>query len=644
MIIKNKYSMFLTGLFLVFSGLFLHAGEYSFSGYLPKVVKAPGSVMVKIDTAVRQRKLYIHYRTEGLEDYQVRMMKRDKNGALYYRLPTGNLYGKTIEYFISASDMPVPGSLLPVFTITGFTDKGSPEIYFLGAEGGSEGKKKNSKFKFPIDIAPSVSAVFRVHDKTESPGKSFDANGNIGLSRTISGKKSEFGFGSNISYTHNVGEGDGRFNLTSMMVRFKTGKHSFSAGDLSVNISEFTASSLARRGLSYKMQGKRLYLASFLTNAQQKSGFSGFGIPPSYAHIFGTEAGFRIGKTANVRGMFISGNDNLDSKTVVNAQEEVRKGSVYSIQGDWKLFKKKLELRGEFAHSNFGRGTGGAGVEKKSDNAWRVEANFRHGIVSAHTDYKKIGRHFGSIGNLFLNNDRQGLNTNVGLTIKTFSAGLNYTDQKTNLNNDVQPRLHSKNISSNFNWIIAKRFRVGGGFSLNNLDYDESSGLQTGSKDMNTIRYHAVLGYISGPNGITFNLGKTEAKTFSSNIDGSVNILLKFGKVLQLTPTFSYQSTKNFADDSTSRIYNAYLNGVVTFIPGYFSLNINASGTKNVNPNGDTTSISVGGNLNFQMAELFKQKVKPTLSLRSSYQGFKNNKTSDRTDNVTVYLQLDLSF
>ncbi len=80
----------------------------------------------------------------------------------------------------------------------------------------------------------------------------------------------------------------------------------------------------------------------------------------------------------------------------------------------------------------------------------------------------------------------------------------------------------------------------------------------TGSEDMDTIRYAGTLGYVSGSNSLIFKLGKTESKTFTSNIDGSVALNLRFGNFLSLNPTLSYQSTENFADDSTSKIYNAY--------------------------------------------------------------------------------------
>lgn len=638
---KPKGMIFL--IFLLCCGLFLNAGAYTFSGYLPRVEKAGSDLVIKINTLKIEKDFYIYYRTEGLKNYQVRKMKIDKEGSVYYQLSTENLYGDTVEYFIVENNKSVSDSISPVFTITEVTDKESPEIYFLDA--GQESGGGTPKIGFPLKIGASLSAAGQLHDDAEFPGEKFDATGNIRLYRNISEEKYEFDFDTNVAYMHHPSETESKFNLSDMKVRFKAGEHTFAAGDLSINSTEFTAYSLARRGLRYEMESKTLYFSSFFANAQEKTGFDGFGIPAADANIFAATAGVNIGTTGTtlkVRGMFMTGKDNLDSKTVVSTEDVYREGNVYSFWGELNLLDNKLLLKGEFAHSSFGSGADSATIEKESDTAWRAEADFSHGIVMAHVDYKKVGEKFSSIANLFLQNDREGLNSNIGLMIKSFSLNLRYQDQKTNITSEVQPMLHTKNIAADFNWLVANHVQLGAEFSLDNLDYDKSSGLLTGSEDMDTIRYAGTLGYVSGSNSIMFRLGKTESKTFTSNIDGSVALNLRFGNFLSLNPTLSYQSTENFIDDSTSKIYNAYLNGELTLIPEYFSFSINSSWTKNDNTFTDSTSISLSGNVNFYMSKLFNYKLQPTLSLRGKYEEYKNGSTS--TSSTALYLQADISF
>jgi hypothetical protein len=623
----------------------LEAGNYTFSGYMPKVIKEAESLTIRIDPLKKEQNFYIYYRTEGLKKYQVRKMTVDKEGNVYYRLPITNLYGKKVEYFIVENGRSEAGTFTPVFTIEEITERGSPEIYFQDGSatgGGGSAVKKDPLIK----IGLSASTATQIHDKTDAPGPKFDANGNLRLYRNIYNEKYQFDFDTNFSYMHTVSEEESKVNLSEMKIKYKRGSHAIAAGDLAIENTEFTASAFSRRGLHYEMDGKLLYLSSFFTNSQQKTGFDGFGIPAADANVFGATAGVNLGTILKIRGMYMMGKDNLDSKTVVSSDDVYREGSVLSLWGELNAFQNHLVLKGEFARSNFGRAADSASVNKESDTAWRGEADINYGVMTAHADYKKVGEKYSSIANLFLQNDREGLNSNVGLMIKSFALNVRYTDQKTNLTSLVQPMLHTKNIGADFNWLIANHLQLGAEYSLDNLDYDKSTGLMTGSEDMDTIRYAATLGYIAGSNGITIKVGKTESKNFTSNLDGTVAVNLRFGTVLSLNPTVSYQSTENFSDNSTSKIYNAYLSSELSFIPEIFSLSVSSSWTKNDNTfeavTSSTTTLSTEGNLNFYMAKIFKQKIQPTLSLRGKYEEMKVADTSN--SNVTLYLQADLSF
>jgi hypothetical protein len=670
---RSKFTGFFIGLILVCNGWFLNAGKYSFSGYLPSVEKKNHAVVIKINTIENQKDFYIHYKTKGLEVFQVRKMKTDEQGNLYYQLSTDNLYGKTIEYFIARTDRIASDSILPVFTITGFTNKGSPEVYFSGSGQGSR-EGKGSKLKFPLRLSADLSASSRVYDDwepaedkvdasqvdddSESTEDRFDATGDIRLNSPFTGNKTQFGVDAGMTYTHHPEETESRFNLTSMKVKFKARNHLFTAGDLSINGTEFTLGSWNRRGLRYKLEGKGLNLGLFFTNAQQKEGFEGVGIPSLDANILGAEAGFSIGSLVDVCGMFLTGKDNLKSITMENLDKEVsnREGNVYSIWGEMRLFKNKLALNGEFARSNFGSGADNDSIEKKNDNAWRSGVNFTHRFLQVSAEYKKVGREFDSIGNLFFFNGLKGLNTNVSIDIKTFSFDLDYRDEKSNMTNNGQSKLHYKEISTNFSWIIANHVRVGGELLLNNEDYEES----TECEDMNTFEYSACLGYIAGPNSIEVELGKGGGSNSDSIFKSSVGIILNMGRFLYLSPNFSYLSTKYFTIENTSKIshvsheYNAYIEGQVNFIPRYFYLTLLGSWFKEVNTNVDNTFLSAEGILSFNMSWLFKGKIQPTLSLRVNYLEGKNSNNEGKNNNnegknsnkegLSVYCQVHISF
>ena len=313
-----------------------------------------------------------------------------------------------------------------------------------------------------------------------------------------------------------------------------------------------------------------------------------------------------------------------------------------SVSGEMNLLRSRLQVTGEYAHSTFGKAGLEETLEKQGGTAWKADARYNAGILSVGGGYQKIDNYYNSIANLFLQNDREGWKSDVGLNIKSFSMSVNYSDQTTYMNSVIQPTLHTKNLSSNFSWMIANLIRIGAEYGVDNLDYDQSTGLQYGGTDMDTLRYAVTFGVIAGANGITLRVGKTESKTFTSNLDASLALNLRFGQFLSLNPTISYQSTDNLSDGTNSKIYNLYLNSELAFIPQVLTLTLSGSYSKNDNGVSDSQMIQASGNINFYMAKIFKNKVQPTLVLVSRYQESQYGDMKD--DNLAFYLQFNVSF
>lgn len=623
--------------------LFLQGNaRYSFSNYLPKITKGDNHLIIQLSNIPAGKQFYIYYRTNKGVSYQVRKMKPAEEGKAIYRLETGALYGKDLEYFIVEAGASSSETITPVFTVNNFTGLESPEVYFQETPPAAPETPAAPKDPLFFRIGASASGAGQLIDDNEPPGHPFDLNGNVRFYKNIFKEKYQFDFDSNFSYTHHPMEGEEKINLSNMAVKFKTGVHSVELGDLSISGTEFTTSYLNRRGLFYQMESKLLFLSGFFANSQQKKGFDGFGLPPSGAFLFGAVAGFNLGSIAKFRGMFLTGEDNLDSKTAVGTEPPFRKGDLFSVWGEWNVYKTNLTLKGEYSHSNFGKGGDAENISRETDSAWMASADGNLGPVTAHADYKKVGSHFNSIANLFLQNDWEGFTGNVSAMISSFSVTAGYTDTQTYLSSTVQPMLHTKNIISTLTWLIVGHIQIGAEFGLDNLDYDKSSGLMTGQEDMDTIKYSATLGYISGSNSFTLKLGKTESKNFTSNIDFSLGLNLKFGQVFTLNPTVAYQSTENFSDSTTSKIYNAYLNSELILVGNFLTLTFTGSWTHNDNAVAKSTTLSAQGNLNVSLAKLFNQKIQPTLSLRGKFDSYKYGETV--TDNLSLYLQADIAF
>jgi hypothetical protein len=610
------------------------------ANYLPLVEKQSNQITISIKPQKTKGLFFLYYRTDGMKNFQIRKMQTDPNGRVNQRISTENLYGKNLEYFIVEKRENGTESVSLTHTIANFTKKKSPDIYFQ--TNGSLAPQNPSREPI-LNINGSLSTSTKISDNSEFPGQNYTANGNLRIFKNISKNDYQFDFDTNFVHMDPWNqETEKRINLSNMMIRFKKGDMQFEAGDVSVNATEFTTSYLNRRGLRFELNGKTLYLSSFYTNSQQKTGFDGYGIPESKAGIFGAVAGVNLKNVMKIRGMFLTGKDNLDSKTIFSNENPYREGEMFSLWGELNLLKNRLQLAGEISSSKYGSAQEEAKLKKESDTAWKAGIKYNHGILSFSTDYEEIGNHFNSIANLFLQNDREGLSSNIGLNIKRFSWNISYLDKKNYIHNPLQDMLHQKRAGTSLNWGIGSHFRIGADVSRDNLDYDSTTGFQTSSSDMNTYNYTASIGYMAGSNGINFNFGKIESVNFTSNMNASLALNLRFGQFMSLNPTLGYQVNENLSDGSKSTIYNFYLNSEITFIPQYFTLTLSGSYMNNESEFNKSNNWTVGANLNFFMAKIFNNKIRPSLSIKSQFQGAKYG--NSESNSAIFSLQADIAF
>lgn len=159
---------------------------------------------------------------------------------------------------------------------------------------------------------------------------------------------------------------------------------------------------------------------------------------------------------------------------------------------------------------------------------------------------------------------------------------------------------------------------------------------------MKTLRGAVSVGYVAGSSSITFRAGKTESQTFTSNIDASVGLNLRFGTFFSIAPTFSYQRTTNLADDTNSEILSLFTSGELTFAPEIASITFTGSYSLSKNPFADSDTLALGANANLFFSKLFKYKIQPGLSLRGQFQ--RGTYNDIQTEYWTVFLHGDLSF
>ena len=636
----KKFFLTIT-VFFMFVAVFSQA--FQKTNYLPLVEKQANQIMIKLRPAHGGAVYFIHYRTEGMNNFQVRKMRSEPSGIVSHPILTENLYGRNIEYFVVEEKADGSRSESLTYTVANFTQKESPEIYFQSND--TPVSQGGGKWHPPLNVNASLSTSTKLDENSDSEFKqqNYTANGNLRIFRNISKNNYQFDFDTNFVHLDPWNPStEKRVNLSSMMIRVKKKDLQFEVGDVAVNQTEYTTSYLNRRGLRFEMNGQSLYLNAFYTNSQQKTGFDGYGLPAAKAGIFGAVVGMNLKNTLKIRGMFMTGKDNLESKTVSSNENPFRAGDMFSLWGEWNLLKNSMQVAGEISSSFFGSAQNDGELQKEKDTAWKAGIKYNKGIWSFNADYEEIGDHFNSIANLFLQNDREGLSTSLGLNVKTISLNVSYIDKKNYLHSLIQDMLHQKRAGATFNWGLGSHFRIGADVSSDNLDYDSSTGLQTSSSDMNTYNYSASFGYIAGANGLNLNVGKTESVNFTSNLNASLALNLRFGQFLTLNPTLSYQENENLGDGSESTIYNVYLNSELTLIPNYFTLTLSVSYMNNKNISSTSSNWSANANLNFFAAKLFKDKVRPAMSLKSQFQGAKYG--GNKTDSAIFWLQADIAF
>ena len=332
--------------------------------YLPRVEKQQNQVVIRITPPQGQGIFFINYRTEGMKGFQVRKMAADPSGAFSCRIPIANLYGRNIEYFVSEKKGAGAHPVSLTHTVAGFTQKESPEIYF---QSDNPAATPGRKWAPPVNVNASLSTSTKL-DETNDSGyyqQNYTANGNLRIYKNITKNNYQFDFDTNFVHIDPYDKIENRVNLSSMMIRFKKGGMQFEAGDVAVNETEFTTSYLNRRGVRFELNNKALYLNSFYTNSQQKTGFDGYGIPDAKAGIFGAVAGVNLKNSLKLRGMFMTGKDNLDSKTLSYNQFPCREGDLFSLWGELSLLKSRLQIAGEFSSSNFGAAAAEDELEKE---------------------------------------------------------------------------------------------------------------------------------------------------------------------------------------------------------------------------------------------------------------------------------------
>jgi hypothetical protein len=557
----------------------------------------------------------------------------------------------------------VPGSLLVIFDNTditqvlSITDEGFSYQPYVDVPAGqhvliitasdSDGNLLQKEVRFrtqhgeTLDEGYSqneVSGIYEtVLEKPDSvvyvPHSKFE--GNLMSDSKIKKNSWEFTFNTNIRYfdqsipaTEPLKKG---LDIANWLFRGSYTKDLFylgaSIGDVVINETPYTVSSLARKGGHFNLQYDTYHLNLFSVMSEQVYGQKGgFGIEGTTDdHILGVSGGFTLhdNKIA-FKTIYVNGGEK-GSSFGLWTDSGAQKGEVVGFLLTTDLLDGKMMTEFETDFSKFDPDTSDE-FESKSDKALRLKVGGSLRYYSYEAMYEYIGRDYAVIGNQFLQKDRQG----VGLTNR-FSFGVHglylylsrYNDNVRG--DDLFPRIRQDQGMLDYSFNGIRNLPLGISYQKSIQDSTrEPSGVDP--IDMHTDTLTGRINYTRD----RINLGtqasysKMNDRTETDN-DTTVTTLTftssYFTPANSITPTFSFNRSKTHITDVITDTYTITLDLRTLFMRERASFDI--GGTYNIikadDDSIDSNTLDAHFRLAYSMKDFFKGYMNPVIAIRSTY-------------------------
>jgi len=569
------------------------------------------------------------FRYEDIEEFQVREMTAQGDGSHVVELDTSQIPGLEFEYFFSArtsgETVYLPrGAPDETFTVTGRSTEPIPEI----PEDFPSPEEEAQKFRLPLSVNGSIQGT--VVEDTGDESQGMDNAGNIRVYTNYGKGKLGIDFDSNFNYAGNPPEGDNDFDLSNMMLSVSIDNHNLRAGDIDINESEFTIYGLGRRGVDYSFNNQKAYVHIFDLNSQQPKGFDGFGIPRAGISILGGAAGYAFFSNAlSLKAVYITGKDDPSRGVNVGAADfyKKREGSVVSLVEETSLWQNRLNLTGEFAHSNYDEDLDDP-AGSKSGIAWKVGGHVNYGKLALGANYSHIGGDFNSIGYQYFTNDRKNLQTNISCSFGNLSVQGSYNYFRDNVDNDAsQHTTENRDGNLGIQWNISSRLSLNVGYRQSKQD---TSGGDTGwgafNQDSLSTEFSGNVNvFFSQSASLNFSAANSKISSRNDPASESVNVTLNLGGSFQkgqafsLSPALGYSQMKNLFTGEIMHNYNTFMMSEIFFWPETLSATISGAFSRmDGGPAERSDNYSLAGDMNFYLSKVLHMG-NMVLSLRVLY-------------------------
>ena len=615
-------------IFFLFISISLFGGNISYTKI--SSFNIGNSIPLSVEVPEGAKVVLIFYKIgDNIEQYQVRMMKKNKKGEYVYSLDSKTFTAKKLSYhFVFLKG----GEYYRTPQTTDIVAVGKGDLIKLPVS------TKQSK-PFPLSISGNYTEQWLISSDqkglTDSDKNS--KNGNLTLMGNFSSGNTNINFSTTGNYVPTQKK---QYNVSSVLFKYKTGKHDFEVGDLSFQAPDLALSAYGKRGLYYNFQSTKIGIDFFSLSSQQ---ISGFGLPTKNSLITGGKLSLKLGNF-NLFTFYLSGKDDPTvGQNSYYSSTSVREGSVYAFGFNSNLFNYSLSLKGTYYGSNYTKDV--LSSDKKKDHAIDTNASFSYKGLSLSSQYKEIGAYYNSVGSSYLSNNQRSYTGSASYTFSKITISTSYSYMKSNIAKlESVPESKTNNINSNISLNLGK-VSLGIGYvtnkqrtSLSDTSSGLSNNIDTSNFTLNMSIYassHFSLS-LSGGKSLNKSLDDQTSYTFNSSMN------LSIGNTFSLTPSFTYLKVDKKGE--ITETITSYLSYNLTIIPQAFTFSGSASYNDTKTPGGtlNSRSINASSRLSLLFGWLWSKLSQCSAYVEGSY--YKTEYPSVSSNYYKIYGSIVISF
>lgn len=459
--------------------------------------------------------------------------------------------------------------------------------------------------------------------------------GNLKSDSKIKNKEWEFTFNTNLRYldqsipvTSPFKKG---FDLANWLFTGTYSKEKFkfkaSLGDIQVNETPYTVSSLARRGGLINLEYDIYQLNVFSVLGEQVYGLTGgTGIEGTTDnHILGVSGGVKLfDKKVEFKTIYVTGGE-PGSSFGISTTSGVKKGDVIGAVLTSDFFENKMKTEFEIDFSKFDPDTSDE-FKSKSDKAYKLKVGGFLGKYNYETMYEYIGRDYEAIGSQGLQKDKEGISLMNGLNLGVHMLNLTLSRYNDNVRGDeLFPRII--NYQGNLDYSFTKFPNLPMGINYQK-SIQESTREPSGTSpiDLHTDTITGRINYIIDKINLGFQTAYSLLNDRTVTNNDTTTITYSFIPAyttpkLIASSSFSLNQSKVTTTDVRTDTYTISPSVTTKFLRDKASCNL--AGTYSIikADNGSANSRNLNANftLGYSLKEYFKGYLDPTISLKGSY-------------------------